>query len=176
VNGDVFGNPNFIDYTYSIERSPDSVLNIYILDVLEETRLLGQASFPWDDVTGVKGVMITQTSLPQIGVGMQGKTLTHEVGHYFGLFHTFGNLQKYPDGCFPGDFILDTEPEQAIYYTCDDTIPSCPGNSAHKVYNYMSYGYDSCMTAFSRHQFWTMYRHADIYNSFEISRISPVNP
>ncbi len=85
-----------------------------------------------------------------------GRTLTHEVGHYFELHHTFGDN----DGsCSPGDGVADTPPEAyAVYCT-----PNCPvfpkydacspaGTNGVMFMNYMDYVDDAAMMLFTKGQ------------------------
>lgn len=81
-----------------------------------------------------------------------GRTVTHEVGHYLGLEHTFngGCASGSQPGCYSsGDWVCDTEPEQAPEFQCD-TTPSC--GSADPIHNYLDYSHDSCMNQFSPEQ------------------------
>ena len=79
-----------------------------------------------------------------------GRTLTHELGHLFGLQHTFGS-----DGCAgEGDGIEDT-PTQAIAtagcpVTPSDTCPGSPGFDPS--WSFMDYTDDACMDRFSAGQ------------------------
>eukprot|EP00555_Chaetoceros_dichaeta_P014654 CAMPEP_0198275812 /NCGR_PEP_ID=MMETSP1447-20131203/64976_1 /TAXON_ID=420782 /ORGANISM="Chaetoceros dichaeta, Strain CCMP1751" /LENGTH=576 /DNA_ID=CAMNT_0043970713 /DNA_START=67 /DNA_END=1794 /DNA_ORIENTATION=- len=123
---------------------------------------LGYATFPifCSSSSILDGVVIASTSKPGGDAPYdQGKTLTHEVGHWLGLYHTFQN------GCsFPGDQIDDTPAHAAPDFECifGDTCPSLPG--ANPIENFMNYTPDACMIEFTPNQItkmdamWTEYR------------------
>lgn len=76
-----------------------------------------------------------------------GKTTTHEVGYWFGLYHTFYG------GCDFGDSVDDT-PAQAEAGSPEigcaeprDTCPDQPGNDP--MFNYMDYTGDACYREFT---------------------------
>ena len=81
----------------------------------------------------------------------QGRTLTHEVGHYLGLFHTFQG------GCGSGscytssDLICDTNSESGPNFSCSGGNPSTCG-SPDPIDNYMDYSDDVCMNKFTPEQ------------------------
>lgn len=80
----------------------------------------------------------------------QGRTLTHEVGHYLGLFHTFQG------GCDSGscysqsDLICDTNSESGPHFGCSTGTSSC--GSVDPIENYMDYSDDLCMNTFTVEQ------------------------
>lgn len=83
----------------------------------------------------------------------QGRTLTHEVGHYLGLEHTFngGCGASTTPGCYTdGDLICDTNPEQSDTSGCPGSKTSC--GSSDPIDNYMDYSDDTCMELFTREQ------------------------
>jgi len=76
-----------------------------------------------------------------------GRTMTHEVGHWLGLRHIWG------DGdCTADDFCADTPNAGASNGGCPviDTCPGSPGND--QVQNYMDYTNDACMDTFTQDQ------------------------
>lgn len=83
----------------------------------------------------------------------QGRTATHEVGHWLGLLHPFqsGCGVATPPGCYSsGDLICDTNPDDPAHYSC---VPgtSC-GGYAVPIENYMEYTNDTCMNNFTPEQ------------------------
>ena len=77
-----------------------------------------------------------------------GRTMTHEVGHWLGLRHIWG------DGdCSADDFCADTPNAAAPNYTCNLFNNSCTDNpDFDQVQNYMDYTNDACMDTFTQDQ------------------------
>ncbi len=79
----------------------------------------------------------------------EGRTATHEVGHYLGLHHTFeGGCHS--GGCYTaGDLICDTNSESSPNTSgCSRT--TC--GSSDPVKNFMDYSADACMDHFTPEQ------------------------
>ncbi len=100
------------------------------------------------------------------GTYEQGDTLTHEVGHWLELYHTFqGGCDDSDDG---GDHISDTPEEASPNFLCpepgDEPRDTCPADGLDPVNNFMDYSFDECLTEFTpeqaaRMQFaWETYR------------------
>lgn len=88
------------------------------------------------------------------GAGLTNRTLTHEVGHYLGLNHTFNNTASCSSetNCnTQGDEICDTPPTtgglSANPTTCADG--ACPGAQTS---NYMDYTQEVCQNQFTNGQ------------------------
>lgn len=108
-------------------------------------------------------------------------TLAHELGHFFGLQHTFGKvtsenatLEK-PDGtnCIgEGDFICDTpaDPNGRTDKNCNYTGKYAKNGVQFKpqVSNYMSYYPNSCKNEFTKGQYNAMNFFAKEYRSYLI--------
>lgn len=102
------------------------------------------------NATGTEGNLKSYTN--------QNKTLTHEFGHAFALFHTWGGgPQPGFAGCdesncaFQQDRVCDTEPSTGIE-ACNSPANSCPGVGNSVAENYMSYAQESCKSKFTQGQ------------------------
>lgn len=74
-----------------------------------------------------------------------GRTMTHEVGHWVGLRHIWGD-----GNCGVDDFCADTPTSDAANYGCPTTHVSC--TTVDMVRNYMDYTDDNCMNIFTDDQ------------------------
>lgn len=79
-----------------------------------------------------------------------GRTATHEVGHYLGLFHTFHGGCGGGNCYTSGDRICDTNAESGPRYGCPTSAVSC--GSPDPIRNYMDYTDDTCMQGFTSEQ------------------------
>jgi hypothetical protein len=80
-----------------------------------------------------------------------GRTGTHEVGHYLGLYHTFnGGCQSTSSCSTNGDRICDTNPESSPTFGCPGSRNSCGLPAPFD--NYMDYSDDRCMDRFTPDQ------------------------
>ncbi len=83
-----------------------------------------------------------------------GRTATHEIGHYLGLWHVFYGgcgIATPPDCYTTGDLICDTDPDEAASDVCPIGETSCGGVPV-PIENYMEYTDDYCMEGFSTEQ------------------------
>jgi hypothetical protein len=124
---------------------PAHRMNVY---TLAPKSYLGWAYLPWSlpEEHALHGVVIHYGTLPggPIEFFNLGRTLTHEVGHYLGLFHTFQG------GCDePGDFVADTPAEATPNTECPEFRDTCPSPGEDPIHNYMDYSFDECYTEFT---------------------------
>jgi len=80
-----------------------------------------------------------------------GRTATHEVGHYLGLYHTFCGGCGSDAACYStGDLICDTNGEANSTSGCPGSKSSC--GSPDPFHNYMDYTDDPCIWEFTPEQ------------------------
>lgn len=145
-------NQNFDNNELALKRTtrwdPKRYLNIWIAPDIEG---LGYAYLPTRTAlpsADEDGVVILTEAFGGPGSGAiapfnLGRTLTHEVGHYLGLDHIWG------DGCQVDDGISDTPQQREENYDCPShPSPSC-NNNGDMFMNYMDYVNDDCMNAFT---------------------------
>ncbi len=92
------------------------------------------------------GIVLQHTYTGSIGTSTLGRsrTLTHEMGHFFNLKHTWGNGNdpELPSNCDQDDDVSDT-PNSVGWTTCTLSGASC--GSLDNVENFMDYSYCSKM-------------------------------
>ncbi len=80
-----------------------------------------------------------------------GRTLTHEMGHIFGLLHTWGGGSRFVNrNCQNLDHCADTPELQTESSGCNLNRISC--NNLVMAQNYLDYADDNCMNLFTKDQ------------------------
>lgn len=79
-----------------------------------------------------------------------GRTMTHEVGHWLGLRHIWGDGPQ-TGSCGVDDFCNDTPNAAQPNYNCVANN-SCAGSPTDMIQNYMDYTNDACMDTFTADQ------------------------
>lgn len=138
----------------------DKYLNVWLCSL--SGGLLGYAQFPSNsgldglDVNGglasTDGVVVLNTSVgstdlpfPNAAPYDKGRTLTHEVGHWLGLRHIWGD-----ENC-GNDYCDDTPTQQGASTGNCPNSTTCDGN-ADMTKNYMDYSNDVCMNIYTLDQ------------------------
>ncbi|QKG53161.1 T9SS type A sorting domain-containing protein [Hymenobacter sp. BRD67] len=143
--------------------NPDQYVNIWVLQL--GGNVLGYAQYP-DNTAGLgglsplggapatDGVVILYSAFGRVGTLLtnydQGRTLTHELGHWLGLRHIWG------DAVCGDDYCADTPPQDGPNLGCP-AFPhlsvNCPnGPSGDMFMNFLDYSPDACMELFSADQ------------------------
>lgn len=134
--------------------NPQKYLNIWIVDLAGSGPSTGGvAGYAYLPTTGMHGSSIDGLVI-EYSIGMNNETWTHEIGHYLGLHHTWGDLSSnacgnvYPD---TDDGFSDTPDSKAPNYGCS-YVQSCSGNSSYgdQYENFMDYS--NCTVLFTAQQ------------------------
>lgn len=148
----------------------EKYLNIWVCNVLNGFGILGYAFPPVDAPnwpanstadSAKEGVVLhypvvgRNYSAPIDPTVAAGKSAVHEIGHYLGLRHIWG------DGdCTQDDGLADTPGAAAAsQQTCDTTVNSCvdaPIDYPDMIENYMDYSDDRCLNMFTHDQIGIM--------------------
>jgi PKD repeat protein len=128
------------------------VRNIELAGTPAGTLVLGYSAFPYNGIPAAQdGIVIRHDRLGNTGTaaGTRNRTLTHEVGHYLNLFHTFQG------GCSFGDQCADTPPVASASSGCNPSQNTCSvdvPDQLDMIENYMDYTDDQCMNTFTLDQ------------------------
>ncbi len=84
---------------------------------------------------------------------VEGKTAVHEVGHYLGLRHVWGDGNS-ASGCSVDDGIEDTPNARVSNSTCggQNTCVDATNDKPDQTENYMDYALDGCAAMFTKQQ------------------------
>lgn len=145
----------------------DKYLNIWVVGSIANDNgppggiILGYAYYPYSVGQDYFGIMMHNKYTGTIGSSVSdGRTISHEAGHAFGLAHTFNN------GCGnachnSGDNVCDTPPSTNATYGCNASQNTCSNDALgtnptfstdlpDQVENFMSY--DNCQNMFTAGQ------------------------
>lgn len=152
-----------------IQWPPTQYLNIWVPASIANN-LLGYATFPNKLATEPEsdGVVINGNHMGRGSCANapydRGRTATHEVGHWLGVFHTFAG-----GGCqgtnastcgISGDNICDTPPVSGSTFGCPGVKNTCtetPVDQNDMTMNFMDYVHDTCMYMFTAGQVMRMH-------------------
>jgi hypothetical protein len=144
---------------------PDQYLNIWICSLAGG--ILGYSSFPDDGEKSLQGVVIDYRAIPggSLSTYNEGKTLTHETGHFFNLYHIWGDDNG---SCSGTDYVDDTPNQANSSNICGNNklFDGCTIAGDGIMYqNYMDYTADECLVMFTNEQVLRMEATAATYYS-----------
>jgi len=128
----------------------NSYLNVWVCaeignGVAGFTNLPGDVNGAWGAFED--GIVMRSDYVGSIGTSspIKSRTLTHEIGHWINLYHTWGptNSPADPNNCDTDDNVSDT-PNTIGHTSCNINGASC-GSLVDNVQNYMEYSYCSRM-------------------------------
>lgn len=136
---------------------PHEYLNIWVCNL---NCANGYAYYPGipDEYDGVVIHYYVFGRTGYIAPGYQGRTTTHEIGHWLGLYHPFyydtdpceGNTSQ--TCSIQGDKVCDTPKDSAPTWDCNPLLNTCtdyPVDLPDMYENFMDYTTDSCRTMFT---------------------------
>lgn len=149
---------HYAQYAY---WDPSRYVNIWTTPLSEEVMcvVLGVASGPVVDLPGIdylmlpgpsdaEGILIHWMHFGESDIDCHarfGRTLTHEMGHYLGLLHTWGDKQ-----CATNDYCGDTPAVDREVFG-STSFRGCDGDTV-MIGNYMNFSDDAVMNIFTRDQ------------------------
>ncbi|WP_318310222.1 M43 family zinc metalloprotease [Flagellimonas crocea] len=143
----------------------EDYINVWVAPYGEFTNiLLGMSTGPFSDLPGsdlfqeplpggAEGIIVNWAHFGESDVDgghNLGRTLTHEMGHYLGLLHTWG-----ANDCEANDYCDDT-PAVDKKVSASEPYLGCAGEDV-MVANYMNYSPDHIMNIFTKEQIARMH-------------------
>lgn len=136
----------------------EKYLNIWIVRSSNGSNGSAWAYLPYqvdnDSYADLDGIIISSWAFGATTEGYH-RILTHEIGHFFNLYHTWSPWLSCGDknACSEDDEVADTPNCTGYYGGCDVTHTSC--GSLDMIQNYMDYA--TCPVAFTRGQVQRMH-------------------
>jgi hypothetical protein len=126
----------------------EKYLNVWVGET--ESGILGWAQLPAAGDPTTDGVVIDFEHFGTIGTAVYpyklGRTATHEIGHWFNLFHIWG------DNSCGNDLVNDTPIQEQANFGCKIHPHISCSNNGDMFMNFMDYTNDACMNSFTNGQ------------------------
>lgn len=142
----------------------EKYMNIWVINFDDPSNFIGYAQFPESSLPGLEnsssdpltdGIVINYKDIGSIDDGAfdldpqfnKGRTATHEIGHFFGLRHIWGDVS----GCSGTDYVSDTPNQSSETNECPGH-PQLSCSNTKMFQNYLDYTNDACMNLFTAGQ------------------------
>ncbi len=148
-------------YSQYVYWDHEKFINIWVTPLPDEAEclVLGASTGPYTDLPGTEylaipgpedadGILINWSHFGESDINCHarfGRTLTHEMGHFLGLLHPWGNKT-----CATNDFVEDT-PAVVREVFGNSKFFGCTGEEV-QIENYMNYTDDEVMNMFTKGQ------------------------
>lgn len=139
---------------------PSKYLNIWVCEIDNPFNTLGYSSLPGSSPSIYDGIVIDYRAFgtlgavnlppPSVNPYNRGRTTTHELGHFFNLYHPWGVNVSNPT-CTGSDQVSDTPPTSGPFTGCP-SHPRTSCDSTAMFMNFMDYVNDNCMNLFTNGQ------------------------
>ncbi|MEO6315392.1 MAG: M43 family zinc metalloprotease [Chitinophagaceae bacterium] len=158
----VMGGANYYSDDQQIKNinrwNPLCYINIWLVKSIPGS-VVGYAYLPSAHGTGLDGII---EEAGYFGGSLSNDVvITHEMGHYLGLYHTFEGACTNNDCTSDGDKVCDTPPDQSTAgISCSSSVNSCTTDvlsgfatdQNDLTQDYMDYGNFNCMKVFTQGQ------------------------
>lgn len=147
------------DYSKLNQWNRANYLNVWVVNTIGEAGVAGYAYYPTATTGGSffrDGIIILNDYVGSIGTSdpYSSRALTHEIGHYLGLAHTWGSTNDPTVAC--GDDDVDDTPLTKGHNSCtaaDLADSTCVPGVIENTQNYMEYSYCSHMFTLDQSDF-----------------------
>lgn len=136
-------NGNFTDYIDT--WSPSMYMNIYVVKTMSNGAA-GYTFLPGSVPAAMDAIVILHNYVGSIGTSNNylSRALTHEVGHWFNLQHTWG-MTNQPGVACGNDGVSDTPLTKGFNWCNLNNTAICTPPNKENIQNYMDYSYCSKM-------------------------------
>lgn len=151
-----------------IQWNPARYLNVWIVQDLAGASGVAQYPITAANLPEVDGIVMDHDYMRTNNSTGRDNILTHEIGHWLGLLHTWGDFY-YPDSCPPNaptycdcdDLVNDTPVNLGYINTiCPSTTVNTCGSGANdlpdNIHNFMDYGCEVMFTQDQKTRMWNV--------------------